>query len=136
MGKETPCGDGVLVCQESSWQFCFPSYLDVWLSGQGCFTPRTHTKIKLILGRTAWEEKDRQTCELPHHPRDLPSDTQHRWAGNINLLPRHTIQTEDVTQRHNSLMTNLRWQPPQCISMWWTNGREVDHLELYKERLN
>jgi hypothetical protein len=71
-------------------------------------------------------------------PTDLPSGACHRQATNTYLFPHHTAQTEEVTQRSTSCVASLQWEPPQCMSMLWSEGREREEEQLghYEERWN
>lgn len=48
---------------------------------------------------------------------DLPSDAHHRRAVGTYL-------SEDVTQGPVNHVASLQQEPPQCMSVWWTEGRE------------
>ena len=58
-------------------------------------------------------------------PTDLPSSEWHRQAIDICLLTLHIAAwMEDVTQGPASCVASLYLEPPQCASMWWTDGRD------------
>jgi hypothetical protein len=54
---------------------------------------------------------------------ELHSSTWHRWAID-------TCLQEDVTQEPTRHMASLRREPSQCVSMWWTDGREKEVGQL------
>jgi hypothetical protein len=62
----------------------------------------------------------------------------HRPAlwGTLQAVGTHL--SENVTQGPTSHVASLQEEPPQCASMWWTDGRrrEAEHLEHYGERGN
>lgn len=68
-------------------------------------------------------------------PTDLPYCVWDRWVTDTCLLPFHTAWVEDVTQGPVNCMPSLQCEPPQCVSMWWSVGREreVEQHEHYEE---
>lgn len=50
----------------------------------------------------------------------------HRRAPDTHLSPCRAVQMEDVTQGPASHVASLQQEPPQCGSVWWSDGRERD----------
>lgn len=76
-------------------------------------------KIQSNPGSTAWEEEGRLVdSHVTYRPAlQCMTDTC--------LPPCHTAQMEDVTQGPAGHVDSLQWEPPQCSSMWWSDGRET-----------
>lgn len=110
-------GGGVLIHQLGAgrWQsWVHPSWMPgLMAKAVLCLGHKNQNKSSQI--QAAWEEKDRETCRPPT---ELPSSTCHRWTID-SCLP------ENVTQRPTS-RSRLQWEPPQCASTWWTDGREIE----------
>lgn len=69
---------------------------------------------------------------------NLPSSEWHRWAIHIHLSPCHTAWVGNCHPGTHQKWASLKWEPPQCASMWWSHGREreEEQPELYGERWN
>ena len=72
----------------------------------------------------AAQEKENRHMPSDHHVTDLPSGALYRRA----------IDNQGPV----SLVASLQREPPQCASMWWSDGREreVGQLEQYEEKWN
>ena len=46
------------------------------------------------------------------------------------LLPCHAVRTKEVTQGPASHEVSLQLELPQCVSVWWSDGRERDEEKL------
>lgn len=87
------------------------------------------SRLRLIMiksnpGSAAQEEEDRD-LQTTMPPTDRPA------------LQRMAPATF-VTQRPVSCVASLQAEPSQCVSMWWSDGREreVEQLEHCEERWN
>lgn len=98
-------------------------------------------KVKSNPGSTEWVEKDRQrhVARYVTHGPALQPVAQVCYRHPTAVILHNTAQMKDATQGSASSMVSIKWKPPQCACVWWSEGRgkkKVEQLEHYDRKWN